>query len=89
MAPTVVLLRTPETEKEDKYERVLKQAGCRAFSVPVLHTALTNINALANLRPEDYAAVIFTSVRASEAWKSAITDASELVEHSQLFRCAC
>jgi len=77
MAPRVLLLRTPTTPLEnDRYEAALTRASFRPLSVPVLETALENLERLSRIvRGEDDGGmvdgVIVTSARAVEACANA------------------
>ncbi|KAH9955313.1 tetrapyrrole biosynthesis, uroporphyrinogen III synthase [Russula dissimulans] len=72
MAPRVLLLRTPVQPPEtDPYEATLARASFRPLSLPVLETALENIERLSRIiRGEDEGrvdGVIVTSARAVDA----------------------
>ena len=45
----VLLLRSPSTDTPDRYESAFSTAGYDPISVPVLETALTNVNELAQI----------------------------------------
>ncbi|KAL1749107.1 tetrapyrrole biosynthesis, uroporphyrinogen III synthase [Schizophyllum fasciatum] len=71
---TVFLLRTPDSEKPDRYESALSQAGYDPVSVAALETGFVNENDLRALVQSSafaYDGVIITSFRASNAWKRA------------------
>lgn len=69
----VILLREP-SEGEDKYEKAFAEAGLASYSIPVLETALTNLEELKTTIQDgtDYGGVIITSGRACEAWKEVV-----------------
>ena len=77
MAPRVLLLRTPATPPEsDRYEAALTRASFRPLSLPVLGTALENLEHLSRIvRGEDEEGtidgVIVTSARAVDACANA------------------
>lgn len=80
MAPRVLLLRTPASPPEsDRYEAALKRASFRPLSLPVLETALENLEHLSRIvRGEDdegtIDGVIVTSARAVDACADAGAD---------------
>ena len=80
MAPRVLLLRTPATPPEsDRYEAALTRASFRPLSLPVLGTALENLEHLSRIvRGEDEEGtidgVIVTSARAVDACANAGAD---------------
>ena len=80
MVPRVLLLRAPTAPPEtDRYEAALTRASFRPLSLPVLETALENLERLARIvRGEDdedmVDGVIVTSARAVEACANAGAD---------------
>ncbi|KAF7374977.1 Uroporphyrinogen-III synthase [Mycena sanguinolenta] len=79
----VLFLRAPS--EPDRYESVFSDAGYRCSSVPVLETVLVNIETLTATvcaGPQQYAAVIITSGRASEAWCRVVDEQSSPESHS-------
>jgi len=73
----VVLLRSPSQDGPDKYEAVLRSRGYQPLSIPVLETALVNLNALLEIMKKgpgenNLDGVIITSARACEAWSNAV-----------------
>jgi uroporphyrinogen-III synthase len=79
-APRVLLLRTPTAPPEtDRYEAAVARASFRPLSLPVLETALENLERLSRIiRGEDdegaVDGVIVTSARAVDACASAGAD---------------
>ncbi|KAJ6513355.1 tetrapyrrole biosynthesis, uroporphyrinogen III synthase [Mycena sanguinolenta] len=79
----VLFLRAPS--EPDRYESIFSDAGYRCSSVPVLETVFANIETLtATVRagPQQHAAVIITSGRASEAWCRVVDEQSSPESHS-------
>jgi uroporphyrinogen-III synthase len=80
MGPRVLLLRTPETPPEtDRYEVALTRVSFRPLSLPVLETALENLDHLSHIvRGQDdkdaVDGVIVTSARAVDACVNAGDD---------------
>jgi uroporphyrinogen-III synthase len=84
MGPRALLLRTPETPPEtDRYEAALTRASFRPLSLPVLETALENLDRLSRIvrgRQDDdkdrgiVDGVIVTSARAVDACANAGAD---------------
>src|SRR5579863_2142074 len=82
MGPRVLLLRTPETPPEtDRYEAALMRASFRPLSLPVLETALENLDRLSGLvrgggddKNDSVDGVIVTSARAVDACANAGAD---------------
>jgi uroporphyrinogen-III synthase len=83
MGPRALLLRTPETPPEtDRYEAALTRASFRPLSLPVLETALENLDRLSRIvRGQDDGndrgivdGVIVTSARAVDACANAGAD---------------
>lgn len=80
MAPRVLLLRTPATPPEnDHYEAALTRASFHPFSLPVLETALENLECLSRIvrgeaKEGTVDGVIVTSARAVDACANAGAD---------------
>lgn len=72
----VLLLRSPTRDAPDKYEDTFRSYGYHPLSVPVLETVLENLDDLkaaltGGKITHAYGAVIITSGRACEAWRTA------------------